>query len=549
MKRIGDTLIETGLITEEQLKKALEQVNKRGIRLGEALIGMGLISESELIKTLSNQLGIPFVSDSELHVDPSLIHEIPYSLAKKFNVIPLSLQNGCLIVATSDPLNISIVDDIENKVKKPVSLVMASSRRISEAIEQFFSGAEAISQTLKQVQESEDESILDRIESDVSDSQNTPVVKFVNQMLQKAVKENASDIHIELDNLDFHIRFRVDGMLKTMFRPKQHLHPLIVSRIKVMSRMDVSEHRLPQDGRMMLKVEGALIDFRTATIPCTSGENIVIRVLNHGNEFSGLTELGYSQDSIEKVSSLIMKNHGLILVAGQTGSGKTTTLYSILRMLNKEEDKIITLEDPVEMNIPMVNQIQVNTKIDLTFANGLRAILRMDPDIIMIGEIRDPETARLAVNASLTGHLVFSTIHTGTAPEVPVRLQEMGVESYLTANTLLAAISQRLLRLNCPTCTEKEKISEIALKKIRIDFPSFRGKGCPACNRTGYRGRTCVEEIMISDSAIKKEILKNSEASVIEEAAKKCGMQTLLENGIQKVKTGLTSLEELVRVI
>lgn len=549
MKRIGDALIDAGVISSEQLKEALTFMRPRGLRLGEALIEMGLIGERDLLSSLSDQLGIPTVLDEELIVDPSVVHEIPYVIARKYTIIPLEIKSGRLMVATFDPLNITIVDDLENRAKKPVSLVLASSKRIIQAIERYYSGTEGISQTLKQVQEMEDEAFMSRMESDEVDVQDTPVIKFVNQVLQKAVRERASDVHIEIDNLDFHIRFRIDGLLQTMFRPKEHLHALIVSRLKVMARMDVSEHRLPQDGRIVMKIDEQVVDFRAATIPCVSGENIVIRVLNHGPTFKKLTELGMSEDGRVKIEALVSQSHGLITIAGPTGSGKTTTLYSILKYLNDDKRKIITLEDPVEMQLPMLNQMQVNPKLNLTFATGLRSILRMDPDIIMIGEIRDSETARLAINAAMTGHLVLSTIHTGSAAEVPVRLAEMGIEGYLVANTLIGAISQRLVRINCDTCKAKEQLPPRVLGHFKPDFTSYAGTGCPTCNNTGYRGRACIEEIMPLTAALKKAVLNNADSEELREMAISNGMITMAQTGIEKVKKGITSFSELSRVL
>ena len=549
MIRIGDALINSGVITEQQLKEALEYAKKKGQKLGEALIDMSIISETDLLVSLSEQLGIPVVQEENLIIDPSLIHEIPYNLAKKYNLIPMSLQNGRLIVATSDPLNISIIDDIESRARRAISLVLAPSRKISESIEHYYSGAEHIYNTLKQVQELEDESLLSQLEQEDLDLQDTPVIKFVNQILTKAVRENASDIHVEVDNIDFHIRFRVDGMLQTMFRPKMHLHPLIISRLKVMSRMDVSEHRIPQDGRIVLKIDGGIVDFRTASIPSMHGENIVIRVLNRGPNFKNLSDLGFSDNGLNRLEELAKRKNGLILVAGQTGSGKTTTLYSVLKSLNDDKKKIITLEDPVEMQLPLLNQIQVNPKVDLTFANGLKSILRMDPDIIMIGEIRDKETAKLAINAAMTGHLVLSTIHTGSAAEVPVRLLEMGIEPYLIANTLIGAVAQRLVRLNCSACVEKEEIPKSIFGKFNPNFTSYIGKGCPACNRIGYLGRSCIEEIMPISRRIKRLILERESSDSIHDLAIEEGMNDLLHNGIEKVKEGKTSFEELARVL
>lgn len=549
MKRIGDALIDAGVISAPQLKEALAFMRTRGMRLGEALIEMGFIGERDILQSLSIQLGIPTVLDEELIVDPSVVHEIPYAIARKYTVIPLEIKNGRLMVATFDPLDITIIDDLESRAKKPVALILASSIRINEAIDRYYSGTECISQTLKQVQDIGNDASLLRMEAEDTGLQDTPVVKFVNQVLQKAVRERASDIHIEIDNLDFHIRFRIDGLLQTMFRPKENLHPLIVSRLKVMSRMDVSEHRIPQDGRIVMKVDDQVVDFRSATIPCINGENIVVRILNHGPTFKKLSELGMSDEGRKRIELLITQSSGLLTIAGPTGSGKTTTLYSILKHLNDDKCKIITLEDPVEMQLPMLNQMQVNPKLNLTFATGLRSILRMDPDIIMIGEIRDSETARLAINAAMTGHLVLSTIHTSSASEVPVRLAEMGVEGYLVANTIIGAISQRLVRINCPACKEIEQLPEKILGHFQPDFVSYKGAGCSACNNTGYRDRTCIDETMILNSAIRKAIIKGLDSEELQELAIKSGMKSLSQSGMDKVKSGITSFTEIARVL
>ncbi len=536
------------MLTHAELNRALAHSEKQNLQLGESLIELGFISEAELLNCLGKQLDIPVLPDHELAVDPSVIHEIPLHLAKKYNIVPLYIQNGRLVVVTSDPLNLAIVDELESRTKKPVSLVLAGARKISDAIATFFSGTENISQALKQVQQLE-ETPIQAVSDDESDVSDTPVVKFVNQMLQKAVQEQASDVHIEIDNIDFHIRFRIDGILQTMFRPKVALHPLIISRLKVMSRMDVSEHRVPQDGRIKLKIEDEIIDFRVATIPCLHGETMVVRILAQGPKFMQLSELGFSKPGLEVLNKLLTRKNGLILVAGRTGSGKTTTLFSMIRLLNTEGIKIITLEDPVEIQLNILNQIQVNPKVDLTFANGLRAILRMNPDIIMIGEIRDAETAKLAVNAALTGHLVLSTIHTGSAAEVPVRLMEMGIEPYLVANTLVGAIAQRLVRVTCSGCKIKEEAPPHFFKHSGLEFHGFRGKGCSACNQTGYRGRSCIDEVMLVDHDIRRMILRSGETDQIFQSAVESGMRALQETALDKVRAGITSFEELARVL
>lgn len=549
MKQIGSYLVDAALITHEQLQRGLAVSEKQKIRLGAALIDMGFITEDDLQTALSSQFGIPRIDADELVVDPTVLHEIPAQLARQLNVIPLHIKSGALVVATSDPLNISILADLESKIKRRIVLVIASTHQIKHAISRYYAGRERLDESINQVQLIENETSIDELEAADAQIQSAPIVKFVNQILQGAVREHASDIHVERDNLEFHIRYRIDGMLKTMFRPKQHLHQLIVSRIKVMARLDVSEHRIPQDGRIMMTMDNQPVDFRVAICPCIDGENAVIRVLNRDNQAMDLTHLGFSPAGLEKLESLISRNFGLVLIAGQTGSGKTTTLYAILQKLNEERKKIITLEDPVEKRLPLLNQIQINPKVDLTFATGLRSILRMDPDIILIGEIRDGETANLAVNAAMTGHLVFSTIHCGIAAEVPVRLAEIGVEPYLAANVLLGTIAQRLVRLNCPNCLVEEELSEQIRKRFDPDFQSYRGKGCAACAGIGYRGRGCIEEVMPVTDEIRKLMLARATTRQLEEQAVKNGMVPLLESGISKIRHKQTSFMELARVL
>ncbi len=549
MKQLGSYLVDAGFVTHEQLQRGLTVSEKQKVRLGAALIDMGFITEEDLQSALSTQFGIQRIDAEELVVDPTVLHEIPAVIARQFNVIPLRIKAGALVVATSDPLNISILADLEGKIKRRIALVIATTQQIKRAISRYYAGRESLDESINQVQLIENESIIDEIVETDAQIQSAPIVKFVNQILQGAVREHASDIHVERDNLEFHIRYRIDGMLKTMFRPKQHLHQLIVSRIKVMARLDVSEHRIPQDGRIMMMLDNQPVDFRVAICPCIDGENVVIRVLNRDNQATELTHLGFSEAGLAKLESLIAHNFGLILVAGQTGSGKTTTLYAILQKLNEERKKIITLEDPVEKRLPLLNQIQVNTKVDLTFATGLRSILRMDPDIVLVGEIRDGETANLAVNAAMTGHLVFSTIHCGIAAEVPVRLTEIGVEPYLAANVLLGTIAQRLVRVNCPNCLVEEELSEQMKDRFRPDFPSYHGKGCAACAGIGYRGRVCIEEVMPITDEIRRLMLSRATTRKIQEQAVQNGMVPLLESGISKIRAKQTSFVELARVL
>ncbi|MGI6446596.1 MAG: GspE/PulE family protein [Candidatus Ozemobacteraceae bacterium] len=549
MKRLGQILISNGTITAEQLEKGLLVSEKQKIRLGEALIDLGFLDEETLADILSKQFSIPRISTPEIVIDPTVLHEVTLALAQKNNLVPVKNQNGALVIATADPLNTAIISDLENRLKKRISIILATRSQINRAITQYYSGREDLNTSLRLVETYEFESLLDNLEQDDSLLQSGPIVKFVNEMLIGAAKERASDIHIERDGYDFHIRYRIDGILKTMFRPKLSLHPLIISRVKVMAKLDVSEHRIPQDGRIMMDVDDYPIDFRVAICPCIDGENAVLRLLNNSNEAPNLAKLGFQRPNMDKLMRLLANNFGLILVAGQTGSGKTTTLYSVLNQLNKEGVKIITLEDPVEIRLPLINQIQVNNKVNLSFASGLRSILRMDPDIVLVGEIRDRETADLAINAAMTGHLVFSTVHCGNSSEVPIRLGEMGIEPYLTANVLRGALSQRLVRVNCNHCLEKEKVSDHLRNLLNIDFDTYIGKGCAACGGIGYRGRTCIEEVLMMNEEIRKLVVEGGTASDLEKLAKNQGMISIYDSGIIKLKEKTTSAAELARVL
>ncbi|HOI89944.1 MAG TPA: ATPase, T2SS/T4P/T4SS family [Candidatus Rifleibacterium sp.] len=549
MKHIGDFLLEHKLLKPEQLEKGLQVSAKQNVRLGEALIDLGFISEEDLQDALSRQFGIARLGPEEIVIEPTVIHEIPVQIAKKHTLIPVHQKAGALVVATCDPLNTSILGELETRLKRRVLMMLAGRNQILRAIERYYTGREGLQESMAQIQSFDTESLFESVEPDESMLQSGPIVKFVNQVLIGAARERASDIHVERDGLGFHIRYRIDGILKTMFRPKMSLHPMIVSRIKVMAKLDVSEHRIPQDGRIMMNIEGQAVDFRVAICPCIDGENAVLRILNNEKQAPDLNTLGFADESVEKLNYLLGHHFGLILVAGQTGSGKTTTLYSILQKLNKEGVKIITLEDPVEIRMPMLNQIQVNPKVNLTFASGLRSILRMDPDIVLVGEIRDEETAVLAVNAAMTGHLVFSTVHCGVASEVPVRIGEIGIEPYLTANVLLGMIAQRLVRLNCPHCLEPEDLPDNLRKKLNIDFQTWHGKGCAACAGIGYRGRSCIEEVLVVNPEIRKLIIERATSQEIQEEAEKMGMVSLLEAGRDRLKSRLTSGAELARVI
>lgn len=547
MKLLGELLIENNAITEEQLEKALKVSKNQRIKLGEALVDLGFLTEIELTDFLSQHFGIPKLNNEEIFINSTVLHTVPSDIALKYLIVPLDIVDDTLHVATSSPSNTFVISELEVSLHRRIRTFLATKSQIQKAIDRFFKGNESLNESVRSL-DSVETAVTKEITDEEANIQSGPVIKFVNEVLTGAVRERASDIHIEKDDLDFHIRYRIDGILKTMFRPKLSLHPMIISRLKIMAKLDVSEHRLPQDGRIMLEVDNRKVDFRISICPCIDGENVVLRILHH-SEHLDLPDIGFSENSRAKINRILMHHFGLLLIAGQTGSGKTTTLYSILNYLNNESKKIITIEDPVEIRLPMINQIQVNTKIDLTFASGLRSILRMDPDVVLVGEIRDSETAKLAVNAAMTGHLVLSTIHCGNTSEIPVRLSEMGVEPYLIANVLLGGIAQRLVRLNCKSCIEEEEVPPMIKKVLGINFPTYAGKGCQYCNGIGYKGRTVISEVMTVDEKLRKLIVADATSTEIEEYQVQNGMINILESGKIKIKSKITSATEVARVM
>lgn len=548
MKLLGELLIENNAITEEQLDRALKVSKNQRIKLGEALVDLGILTEQQLTDFLSQHFSIPKLESEEIFIDPTVLYTIPSEIALKYLVVPLNIENGTLNVATSSPSNTFVISELEVSLHKRIRIFLATKSHIQKAIDKYFKGHENLNESVRNLESVETSDSNSNITDEEANIQSGPVIKFVNEVLSGAVKERASDIHIEKDGLDFHIRYRIDGILKTMFRPKIALHPMIISRLKIMAKLDVSEHRVPQDGRILFDSDGEKVDFRVSVCPCIDGENAVLRILHHTQHLN-LSEIGFSEHSRAKLSRILMHHFGLLLVAGQTGSGKTTTLYSILNHLNNDSKKIITVEDPVEIRLPMINQIQVNPKIDLTFASGLRSILRMDPDVILVGEIRDSETAKLAVNAAMTGHLVLSTIHCGNTSEIPVRLSEMGVEPYLVANVLLGGIAQRLVRLNCRNCMEEEELPPMIKQALGINFTTYAGKGCPLCNGIGYKGRTVINEIMSIDEKLRRLIVAGATSSEIEDYQIQNGMVSILESGKNKIRSKVTSATEVARVM
>lgn len=555
--RLGDILLKHTSLTRVQLEEALNIQSTEGGLLGEILIQRNMILPHEILRALCIQLDIDFIEDLKPDaIVPDLVANIPINYAKTKEVIPLERKQtptgDVLIVATADPFNESVIDDLRVLTGIPVQLVASTSMRVQEAINRVYERVTSnmVDDLADEFEDAYDlEGPIDILEATEDDA---PVIKFVNSLLFRAVKEKASDIHIEPYEKEFVTRFRIDGVLYDIIRQPKKAHSAIASRIKVMGQLDIAEKRLPQDGRIKIKIAGKDIDIRLSTVPTLHGERVVMRILEQTGNVLDLENLGFSKSSRDAIERLIFKKYGIILVTGPTGSGKSTTLSACLKKLSSPERNILTVEDPVEYQIPGVNQVQVNTKIELTFARALRAFLRQNPDIIMVGEIRDKETAEIAINASLTGHLVLSTLHTNDAPGVATRLIDMGVEPFLVASSLLGIIAQRLIRKVCQKCrlphtpTDFE-MQELGLRQLPQGAKIFKAAGCPACANSGYSGRSVIHELMIADDHLKSLIVKNSDAGVIKKAAIQAGMVTLREDGVRKVLEGVTTVDELMR--
>ena len=554
---IGQILLSQTKLTESQLLDALQTQKEKGGRLGEILIQKKYIHSSEILKALALQLGIPFFKEIELaQINPEWVANIPISYARAHSVLPISVDDYMVTVLISDPLNLQCLDDLRLVFQKEIKPVLCETTLILDAINRIY---ESVRQNLiSDIEHNETDEFeydlkepIDLLESSENDA---PIIKFVNNLLFRSVKDKASDIHIEPYERDLVVRLRVDGVLIEVARLSKKLHAGISSRIKLMGELDIAEKRLPQDGRIKIKIAGKDVDIRLSVIPTAHGERLVMRILDKSSVRLDLEELGFDENSIKVIHQNINKSHGIILVTGPTGSGKTTTLYAALSRINSVDRNIITVEDPIEYDLKGIGQIQVNPKIGLSFASGLRAILRQDPDVIMVGEIRDKETAEIAIQASLTGHLVFATIHTNDAPGATTRLIDMEVEPFLVSSSLLAVLAQRLMRKLCLNCREFYIPQTIELENLGLDVNIFQGKkiarspGCGECGGTGYRGRMVVHELMLMDDDIRALIMEKSDASVIKKTAQNKGMICLRDNGIQRVLEGITSAVELVAV-
>ncbi len=548
--RLGDLLVDAGKLTHDQLMDALKRQKKSGKKTGELLVHDGYVTERDIIEALDMQLGIPHIDLNNHNIDGQIVRLVPENLAKKHVLIPYSKKNNKLLIAMADPLNILAIDDVKMATGLEVEPAISTKRQIINFIEVYY-GNHNESNVIEEFNLQEDTSDIETLDEDIiKEINNAPIVRLVNSIIKQAVKSRASDIHIEPFEKQIRVRVRVDGELQEIMTPPKTAHSAIVTRIKIMGNMNIAEKRVPQDGRIEFKIEDKEIDLRISVLPTVFGEKVVIRLLDRTNFLMSKQQLGFTDVNLTRYDNLIKNPYGILLVTGPTGSGKTTTLYTALREINTINKNIITVEDPVEYRLHGINQVQVNYKAGLTFANGLRSILRQDPDIIMIGEIRDAETAAIAVRAAITGHLVISTMHTNNAPATVSRIVDMGIEPYLISASLSGVIAQRLVRKICDKCKTSYVPSQYEMEILDItdNVPIFKGQGCSECYDTGYKGRTAIHEIMNISNEMKSLIDRKAGVSIMRETAIKEGMITLRENCRQLVLDGITTVDELIRV-
>ncbi|MGQ9845435.1 MAG: GspE/PulE family protein [Caldisericia bacterium] len=559
-KQLSNILLTDGIITEEQLKIALEEQKKSGLTLLETLKNLKYINEETYANLLARQWGFPYIDLSTVEIDKEIVHLISEEIARRYRAIPFGrTRDDKIMVAIADPTDIVAIDYIRGLIPGS-KLYVSSYETILRNIEKYYSMETTVKEAVKEmtggtsieVEKDETENIELSIDEAKSLAETAPIIRLMNQIITEAITANASDIHIEPQKRYLRVRYRIDGVLRDSMSLPKNIQPGIISRAKIMATLDIAERRRPQDGRINLKFRGREVDLRVSVLPGIFGEKVVLRILDKEKSLIPLEQLGFSKESLEIFKTLIKQPYGMILITGPTGSGKSTTLYAILRVLNSPEVNILTVEDPVEYQLDGITQVQVNPKINLTFANALRSFLRQDPDIILVGEIRDKETAQIAMEAALTGHLVFSTLHTNDSFSAPTRLIDMGIEPYLISSSLIGVTAQRLVRKICNECKEEYKPSQFLLRQVGIenyDGVFYRGKGCLACNNSGYKGRVAVQEILKIDDNIREMILNRRPSNEIKDYAIKNGNISLLQDAIDKAKNGITSIEEVIRVI
>ena len=553
--KLGDILVREGLITQEQLRKALQEQKSSGMRLGYTLVKLGFIEETEVTKMLARQYRMPAVDLSRFEVDPKILKLIPPDIATKHTVLPLKREGRTLTVAIADPNNVAAIEDIKFITRCDVFPVIAGEYTLRNAIDRYYQQSDAQLQSLLKSVEDEDalEVVEDQEDEDVKATDladDAPVVKLINGLLTDAVKRGASDIHIEPFEHEMRVRYRVDGALHEVMKPPVKMRAALTSRVKIMAQLNIAERRVPQDGRIKLKMGTRVIDFRVSTLPVLFGEKIVLRILDKGNLTLDLKTFGFEPKAEAELLKAILNPYGMVLVTGPTGSGKTTTLYSALSRINQIDVNIMTAEDPVEYNLLGINQVLVRNEVGMTFAAALKAFLRQDPNIIMVGEIRDLETGSIAIKAALTGHLVLSTLHTNDAPSTITRMVDMGIEPFNVASAVNLIVAQRLVRRICKDCKKEHEYTPEEMHAFGIDKkvgPFFKGAGCDTCAGSGYKGRQGLYEVMALSSPLRRGILKGGSTEELRDLAVQEGMLTLRMDGMVKVKKGVTTLEEVVK--
>jgi type IV pilus assembly protein PilB len=553
MKQLGDILLDNGLATRAQLTEAFEEHQRLGRSLGRVLVDKGILSESQLVAALAQQIGLRFVDLTEFPVDGSAVARVPESVCRRHTALPIGYEDGRLLVAMADPANVFAIDDIRSLTGLDVKPLVATRGDVVQAIDRFQRADSDLDDLSASIDTAEDNQDLASVKEVLEDA---PIVKFVNLLITQAIQDRASDIHIEPAEKELRVRFRIDGVLHEVMRSPKSIQSGVISRLKIMAELNIAERRVPQDGRLSVNTNGKKIDLRVATLPTVWGEKVVMRVLDNSTAMLTLADLGFSQNNYERYSQSFGKPYGMILVTGPTGSGKSTTLYATLNIVSTPEKNVITVEDPVEYRIPLINQVQVNNKAGLTFAAALRSILRSDPDIVLIGEIRDHETAQIAVEAALTGHLVLSTLHTNDAPSAITRLTEMDLEPFLVGSAIDAVLAQRLARRLCTKC--KEAYTPTAESLVANRYPwtrdeplptLYRPIGCSNCSKTGYKGRLALHEVMVVSEDVERMAVERASAAAIGKVAREQGMTTLRDDGMRKVGEGVTSFEEILRVV
>ena len=558
---VTEILRDVGLVTHDQIQQAKTTAEQQNIGAVEALIQLGFVTERDVTKALANQFGLEMISLADYRVPDEVVACMPRHIARRYKVMPVYKHDSTLTVAISDPLDVDTVDSLRYILKMNVEPVVASKADIDVALGRYYGTADdTVESMLQEITEGDIEIAVpgkaqeSRIEDTTATEADAPIIKLVGLLIMEAYRNRASDIHIEPLEKRLRVRYRIDGVLHEVDNPPKRLQPAIISRLKIMANMSIAEKRVPQDGRIQIPVMGKTLDLRVSSLPTNHGESIVMRILDKSSLLLGLGDLGFFSDDQEKMEKLISLPDGIFLVTGPTGSGKTTTLYACLNAINKPDRKIITVEDPVEYQLAGINQVQVNPEINLTFAAALRSILRQAPNIIMIGEIRDLETANIAVQASLTGHLVFSTLHTNDAPSAVTRLIDMGVKPFLVASSVRAIMAQRLIRRVCQNCKEPYVPTEYEMRVLNLKPEElakatiFKGKGCQECGRTGYRGRRGIYEIFVLDEEVRQLIYERVPANVLRTRARELGMRTLREDGVRKIMTGMTTPEEVIAI-